>query len=85
MNPFAVEGEASAEDELALLWMKAADRQAVNAAQVRADQLLAANLIGNGRHLSEGLYQLTVPPLKLSYTVDEGNRRVEVISVGSAS
>jgi mRNA-degrading endonuclease RelE of RelBE toxin-antitoxin system len=85
MNSFAVEWAASAEDELALLWMQAADRQAVNAAQVRADQLLAADPVGNGHPLSEGLYRLTVPPLKLIYTIDEQNRRVEVAAVGPSS
>ena len=50
-------------------------------AQARIDQLLGANPIGNGKHLAEGLYQLRVSPLSVTYTVDTVQRRVEINSV----
>jgi hypothetical protein len=61
--------------------MNSTDRPAVNAAQVRADRLLARDPHGNGRHLSEGLYQIDCPPLAISYTIDDQKREVKVVSV----
>jgi hypothetical protein len=59
----------------------APDRRAVTAAEARIDQLLGTNPVGNGRHLSERLYSLHVPPLTVTYTVDTVQKRVEVTSV----
>ena len=73
-----------AEDELARVWLRSADRAAVTAAQARADSLLARDPLSHGRHLSEGLYALDVPPLVLTYTVDSATRTVEVTWVRKA-
>jgi hypothetical protein len=83
MNPFHVEWDRSAELELARIWLRSSDPNSITAATARADQLLARDPIGNGRHISEGLYQLRVPPLVLSYSVDTARRIVEVSSVWS--
>jgi hypothetical protein len=51
------------------------------AAQARADRLLSRDPVANGRHLSEGLYRLDVPPLVLHYAVDLLGQSVEVTNV----
>lgn len=43
--------------------------------------MLADDPIGNGRHLSEGTYQLTVSPLRISYEIDDEARTVTVAAV----
>ena len=78
MTRFRVEWESPAEDELARLWLQPGDPQAVTVASARAEQLLARDPLKYGRHLSEGLYSIDVPPLVLTYTVDQANRLVEV-------
>jgi hypothetical protein len=75
---WTVQWDPAAEDELARIWLRAADRGAVSAAQARADQLLSRDPLTNGRHLSEGLYQIDVPPLAISYTVDQARQLVVV-------
>ena len=83
MNPFVVDWEPEATDELALLWMQATDRRAVTRAQAEADRLLGADPVANGRLLSEGLYLLIVPPLGVFYEVDLGTRHVKVTWVAA--
>jgi plasmid stabilization system protein ParE len=78
MNPYTVEWLPQAEDELADIWLRAADRAAVTTAQAQVDRLLARDPQGNGRYLSEGLYQIDYSPLVVSYTIDDSGRRVEV-------
>jgi hypothetical protein len=85
MNPFRVEWEPAAEDELARIWLRSSDPSAVTAAQAQADRLLSRDPIKYGRHLSEGLYSLSAPPLILTYTVDQTRRLVEVTWVRFSS
>jgi hypothetical protein len=73
-----VEWDPGAEDELARIWLRASDRAAVTSAQAHADRLLTQDPVTHGRHLSEGLYALDVPPLVLTYTLDSSTRAVEV-------
>ena len=47
------------------LWATSPDPAAVRAAREAAERLLAADPSGAGRHLSEGLWRLRVPPLLL--------------------
>jgi len=68
MNPFGIEWEPAAEDELARLWLGSSDPQAITIALAQAEQLLARDPIQHGRHLSEGLYAIDAPPLVLTYT-----------------
>jgi hypothetical protein len=84
MNLYRVEWDPAAEDELARIWLQSSDPQAVTAAQAQADQLLARDPMKYGRHLSEGLYSVDVPPLVLTYTVDPANRLVEVTWIRSS-
>jgi hypothetical protein len=85
MNRFRVEWEPAAEDELARIWLQASDPTAVTAAQAQGDQLLSRDPIKYGRHLSEGLYGIDLPPLTLTYTIDLANRLVEIAWVRSTS
>jgi hypothetical protein len=75
---YTVEWSRAAENELARIWLRAADRAAVNAAQAHADRLLARDPSGHGRHVGEGLYQIDCPPLAISYTIDDQRRYVDV-------
>jgi hypothetical protein len=78
---WTVDWEAAALAHLAAIWMQAADRGAVTAAQARIDALLAANPLGYGFPLSEGLYAIEVHPLRAAFEMDNPNHRVKVVSV----
>lgn len=81
MTPFAVEWTADAEVELARLWLTAEDRAAVTAAQARIDRYLGSDPAGTGRHLAEGLWSITVPPLVVLYAIDAPRKVVEAVGV----
>lgn len=85
MKPFHVEWEPPAEDELARIWLRSSDPQAVTIAQARADQLLARDPLKHGRHLSEGLYCIDVPPLVLTYVINPEKQLVEVTWIRSSA
>ncbi len=74
--------EAPALNTLATIWIRAANRQAVTAAQARIDHLLAANPLGNGIPVSEGLYAIEIGPLRALFEVIEASKSVKVVSVG---
>ena len=81
MNGYTVDWSPQALRSLATAWLNARDRQAVTQAEARIDALLAADPLGNGRHLSEGLYILSVPPLVVFSSVDPARRAVEITDV----
>jgi hypothetical protein len=82
MSPFDVQWDRPAENELARLWTRrVADRPAITAAAAKIDRLLAQDPINNGRALSEGLYRLSIPPLKVFCSVDQKARKVKVSNV----
>jgi hypothetical protein len=85
MNGFTVEWTPAAEGSLAQSWLKASDPREVTVAQALADQLPSRDPVGNGRHLSEGLYRITVPPLIVTCTMDAARRVMEVNGVRSTS
>ena len=66
---------------LAVIWTAAPNRQAVTAAQAEIDRLLASNPLAHGRPSSEGLYAITIPPLRAQYEIYHANRSVKVVSV----
>jgi hypothetical protein len=78
MNPWQVEWNPLAEQELARLWLLSSDPAGMTAAQARIDQLLSRNPAGYGRFLSEGLYAIDVPPLTATYEIDDNARLVTV-------
>jgi hypothetical protein len=78
---YTVEWEADAEVELARLWLLAPDPAAITRAQAEIDRLLSRNPDGHGRHLSEDIWRMHVPPLAVTYTIDTAARRVQVNGV----
>jgi hypothetical protein len=78
---YTVDWEADAEIELARIWLGAPDPDAVTEAQAEIDRLLSRDPTGNGRHLSEGLWRIHVPPLAATYTIDSNRRQVKVTGV----
>jgi hypothetical protein len=79
---YNVDWDISARRTLAAIWIKAANRQAVTAAQDQIDRLLAANPLGNSKPVSEGLYAINVHPLRAVFEVDDSTKFVMVVSVG---
>jgi mRNA-degrading endonuclease RelE of RelBE toxin-antitoxin system len=78
---FSVDWDPDALVALASIWLQARNRQAVTVAQARIDELLAANPIGNGMPVSEGLFGLDEPPLRVIYEIDQEHSTVSVVSV----
>jgi hypothetical protein len=79
---YAVHWEPQSLSNLATLWIRAGpQRQAVTAAQVRIDELLGNDPLGNSSPLSEGLYAIEVHPLRAVFEVDETARLVRVLTV----
>lgn len=80
MTSYTVDWTTDAEDALTLIWLQTHDL-AATAASDQIDRLLARDPIGYGKHLGEGLYKLTVPPLTAYYAVDQAKKTVEVSAV----
>ena len=81
MNSFGYEWSEPAEDRLTAIWLAAQDRDAVTRADYQAETRLKQNPRGAGRELSEGLWQIIVPPLKIFYEIDDAKRVVTVTHV----
>jgi hypothetical protein len=79
---FYVHWDDDANDGLAAAWTSTSDRMAVTTASAKIDRLLAADPLGHGTHVAEGLYALEVDPLRVYYEVDEPNHVVGVVSAG---
>jgi len=78
---FAVGWEPPALHEFHELWAVSPDPAAVRAAREEAERLLGADPVGAGRHLSEGLWRIEVPPLVFHYTIDPARQLVEITDV----
>jgi hypothetical protein len=85
MNPYSVEWLPEVLDDLADIWMRAADRHAVTVAQATIDRLLAQSPETMGHLLAEDLWRINVPPLWVTYTIDDVAHRIQVDSVWSNS
>jgi plasmid stabilization system protein ParE len=81
MTRYTVVWHASARDELAELWMSARDRGAVTTAAHVIDAELSQDAATKGVEVSEGLRAFFAPPVRTLFTVDEGDRVVEVVRV----
>jgi hypothetical protein len=57
------------------------DKRALWPAQYRADRQLEQRPQTAGAELSEGLWQIVEPPLKIFYEIDDANRLVTVTHV----
>ena len=81
MPNFTVELVPAAENGLADAYLRSGDVAAVVRADAAVAAVLSADPTGGGRHVSEGLYRLTVPPLVYLYEVDLPRRHVTVVRV----
>jgi hypothetical protein len=81
MIRYTVVWHEGALDELADLWMKAPDRNAVTEASHLIDAELSEDASSKGVEVSEGLRAFFAPPLRILFAVDEGDRKAEVLRV----
>jgi hypothetical protein len=78
---YTVRWSRTAEDELTLIWMQAADRAVVTAAAEAIDRRLAASPETEGESREDGLRILFDAPLAATYEVDSRTREVRVAHV----
>ena len=81
MTFYGLEYTREAENQLALLWLSASDRNGVTRAQYLIDQRLISEP-RSGTHMSEGLWRVIVPPLAAVYEIDESGSQVTVTGFG---
>ena len=73
-----------ARDELATLWIEARDRKAVGLAASAVDRHLLADAEQKGTAIPDQLRQLTIPPLRVIFSVSEPDRMVRILNVSGA-
>ena len=81
MKSYQVEWDKTAEDLLATFYLRIKDPNTVWPAQYRADRRLEQRPRTAGVELSEGLWQIVEPPLKVFYEIDDAKRLVTVTYV----
>ena len=83
MTRFTIVWHALAQDELARIWLDAADRQSVTLAANAVDRDLATDAMAKDIQVEGGLRELTVPPLRVVFAKGEEDRLVRVLIVGT--
>lgn len=78
---FTVLWTSDAEQELAAIWLNAADRSAVTSAAHSIDALLRVDPQTRGESRQEEVRVLFAPPLGVDFEVVEGDRIVYVLAV----
>lgn len=78
MTRYTVVWLKSVHVEIGEIWFAATDRNAVTAASAEIDRELASDAERKGKPLCEGLRVYDNGPLRAVYSVDMGNRIVEV-------
>ncbi|HJT31645.1 MAG TPA: type II toxin-antitoxin system RelE/ParE family toxin [Pirellulales bacterium] len=78
MIRFHVDWLPDAIDDLAEIWMRAANRASVNFASAMIDQRLAESPSEWGKEVREELYEFNAPPLRVLFTIDDANHVVEI-------
>jgi hypothetical protein len=81
MTRYTVTATRKAEDDLANLWMRAADRSAVSNAANSIDRMLREDAPLKGSNAPLGLRQVIVSPLIADFTVEEDDRKVTIWSL----
>lgn len=81
MKAFAVDWDDAAEQALALVYMRVGDPNDVWPAQYRIDRVLEQRPKQAGFELSEGLWQIVEPPLKVFYEINDAKQLVTVTHV----
>jgi plasmid stabilization system protein ParE len=77
---FTVTWHPSAEQELAEIWLRAADRQSVTQATNMIDQPLASDPLAHGEEFY-GDRILVASPLAVTYSVRQQDRTVQILQV----
>lgn len=67
------------------IWAVCPDLAVARAALGEVKDRLAADPHAAGRHLSEGLWTLTIPPFAVFYAIDPARRYVEITAVEAVS
>ena len=73
-----VEWSDEAQNDLASIWLAAADRGDVTARVADAETLLKTGAREASEEVAEGLRRLDVPPLFVYFVLDESTKLVEV-------
>jgi hypothetical protein len=79
---YFIDWKPDAINGLTAAWLAATDKQSVNDAEADITSLLARDPMAVGSPLSEGLRELTIPPLVAFYSVDPSSQIVEVWQIG---
>ncbi|HYT91238.1 MAG TPA: hypothetical protein VEL76_21165 [Gemmataceae bacterium] len=77
MIRYRVRSSVAVENDLALIWLQASDRDAVTRASNEIDQVLETAPLTRGIAL-DGAYSLTVAPLTVIYQVSPQKRLVTI-------
>jgi plasmid stabilization system protein ParE len=78
VSRFQVELSPDAQNDLADIWLSAADRPAVNAAERIIFQSLGNDPTGEGKEVAEGLYRIVVEPLVAYFEIDTIQNQVMI-------
>lgn len=78
---FHLKWEPDSEHDLHLAWVWSKDPAAVHVANDAAMELLAIQPDKAGQHISEGLWRLDLPPLRLQYEINFADRIVTISNV----
>jgi hypothetical protein len=81
MSGYTVYLTPEAENNLAEIWLDAADRPAVTEAEAAIHGFLCSDPVGKGIPVAEGLYKIACAPLVAFYSVNEQHWRVEVTKI----
>jgi hypothetical protein len=85
MAPYSDVWDPAAEDELTEIWRRSPDRSAVVRAADLIDRRLCQDPHRHGIPLSEGLWEITVPPLRAYYQIDDVKKEVNVQHVNEVA
>jgi hypothetical protein len=78
---FTVTYKPSADQELADIWLKSADRQAVTVAANRIDFLLRTNPHQQGESRDSSVRVFVERPLAVQFEIHDDDRLVEVLTI----
>jgi hypothetical protein len=81
MSRYTVVSTREAEDDLALIWADANDRDQVTKSADAADRVLAENPLQGSVYLSEQLQRRDIPPLRFYFEVREEDCVVVISNV----
>jgi mRNA-degrading endonuclease RelE of RelBE toxin-antitoxin system len=82
MNRYTVTYTSAALDSLAGEWLAATDRAGISKAGDEIGRQLAIDPHNSGQAVREGLRRLIVAPLRVLFTIDDGDRTVAIWVVG---